>query len=180
MSLLLYNSLMTNCYHFYQSRGFGSFPVCSIQQYVSITATRKDISNHLREPAHQFGKPYKAASKEYEVNRSAARKIKATRVGIPGNLPQVYDSTIRKTLDKHHVFCCQRKPFLPKKNMATQCWFKNVHLNKPEDFWNNALRADKTKVETSGHNTQHHVCYNPTTHQHKLPHTDCQAWWLEG
>lgn len=118
-SLLLYNSVMTsNCYHFYQSRGFGSLPVCSIQRCVSITATRKDTSNHLGEPARQFGKAFNAASKQYEANRSTARKIKTTRVGIPGNSPQVYDSTIRKRLDKYHVFCLQRKSFLPKKNMA--------------------------------------------------------------
>ena len=40
-----------------------------------------------------------------------------------------------------------RKPLLSKKNMAAQLRFAKLHLIKPQDFWNNVLWTDQTKVE---------------------------------
>ena len=59
---------------------------------------------------------------------------------------------------------CKRKPLLSKKNMAAQLLFAKLHLNKPQDFWNNVLWTDQTKVEMFGHNAQQHVWRNQTQH----------------
>ena len=62
--------------------------------------------------------------------------------------------------------------------MAAQLRFVKLHLNKPQDFWNNVLWTDQTKVEMFGHNAQQHVWRKPnTTYQHKhLKPTQAQ-WW---
>ena len=65
---------------------------------------------------------------------------------------------------------CRRTPLLSKKNMAAQLRFAKLHLNKPQDFWNNVLWTDDTEVEMFGHNPQQHVWRKPNTvHQHKHP-----------
>ena len=52
--------------------------------------------------------------------------------------------------------------------MTEQLRFVKLHLNKPQDFWNNVLWTDQTKVEMFGHNAQQHVWRKPnTTYQHK-------------
>jgi len=53
--------------------------------------------------------------------------------------------------------------------MAAQLMFAKLHLNKPQDFWNNVLW---TKVEMFGHNTQQYVWTKPKTayqHTHLIP-----------
>ena len=57
----------------------------------------------------------------------------------------------------------RRKPLLSKKNMAAQLRFAWLHLNKPQDFWNNVLWTDETKVEISGHKAQQLVWRNSNT-----------------
>jgi len=54
---------------------------------------------------------------------------------------KVHDSTIRKRLHTYGLFgrVARRKPLLFKKNMATWLKFAKLHLNKPQDFWNNVL-----------------------------------------
>ena len=45
-------------------------------------------------------------------------------------------------------------------------------LNKPQDFWNNVLWTDETKVQMFGHNAQQHVWRKPNTayqHKHLIP-----------
>ena len=52
--------------------------------------------------------------------------------------------------------------------MAARLRLAKLHLNKPQDFWNNVLWTDQTKVETFGHNAQQHVWRKPNTaYQHK-------------
>ena len=53
-------------------------------------------------------------------------------------------------------------------------WFSFVmfHLNKPQDFWNNVLWTDQTKVEMFGLDAQQHVWRKPNTanqHKHLIP-----------
>lgn len=43
------------------------------------------------------------------------------------------------------------------KKMVAYCRFTQFHLNYPQDFWNNVLQTDETKVEMFGHNAQNHV-----------------------
>jgi len=47
---------------------------------------------------------------------------------------------------------------------------KSLHLNKPQDFWNNVLWI--SKVEMFGHNAQQHVWRKPDRayqHKHLIP-----------
>ena len=49
--------------------------------------------------------------------------------------------------------------------MAAQLRFAKLHLNKPQDFWNNVLWTDQTKVEiiqssTFGENQMQHISTN--------------------
>ena len=57
-----------------------------------------------------------------------------------------------------------------KKNMAAQLRFAKLHLNKPQDFWNNVLWTDQTKVEMRDHNVQHHVWWSWSLCCHLSPH----------
>ena len=50
--------------------------------------------------------------------------------------------------------------------------FAKLHLNKAQDFWNNVLWTDQTKVEMFGHNAQQHVWIKLNTayqHKHLIP-----------
>uniref|UniRef100_A0A3Q2VV05 Voltage-gated delayed rectifier potassium channel KCNH8 n=1 Tax=Haplochromis burtoni TaxID=8153 RepID=A0A3Q2VV05_HAPBU len=64
-----------------------------------------------------------------------------------------HDSTIRKRLNKYGLFgkTAQRKPLLSKENMAAQVRFAELHLSKPQGFWNNVLLTDETKVKLFGY-----------------------------
>ena len=67
---------------------------------------------------------------------------------------------------------CRRKPLLSKNNMAAQLRFVKLHLNKAQDFWNNVLWTEQSKVEMFGHNAQQHVWRKPNTayqHKHLIP-----------
>ena len=67
---------------------------------------------------------------------------------------------------------CRRKPLLSKKNMAAQLRFAKLHLNKPQNFWDNVLSIHQTKVEMFGHNAQQHIWRKPNTayqHKHLIP-----------
>ena len=64
------------------------------------------------------------------------------------------------------------KLFLSKKNMAALLRFAKLHLNKPQDFWNNVLWTDETKEGMFGHNSQQHCWRKPNTackHKHLIP-----------
>jgi len=56
--------------------------------------------------------------------------------------------------------------------MAVQFRFVKLHQNKPQDFWNNVLWTDETKVKMFGYNAQQHVLRKPNTayqHKHLIP-----------
>jgi len=55
-----------------------------------------------------------------------------------------------------------------KKNMAARLRFAKLHLNKPQDFWNNVIWSDETIVEMFGHDLQCHIWWKlNTAYQHK-------------
>ncbi|KAF7640693.1 hypothetical protein LDENG_00022540, partial [Lucifuga dentata] len=64
----------------------------------------------------------------------------------------VHDSTIRKRLGKNgiHGRVPRRKPLLTKKNTKARLTFAKKHLDDPQDFWENILWTDETKVELFG------------------------------
>ncbi len=60
----------------------------------------------------------------------------------------VHDSTIRKRLGKNglHDRVPRWKPLLSKKNIKARLSFARKHLDDPQDFWENTLWTDETKV----------------------------------
>uniref|UniRef100_A0A9J8C228 Transposase Tc1-like domain-containing protein n=1 Tax=Cyprinus carpio carpio TaxID=630221 RepID=A0A9J8C228_CYPCA len=60
----------------------------------------------------------------------------------------VHDSTIRKRLGNNglHGRVPRRKPLLSKKNIKALLSFARKHLDDPQDFWENTLWTDETKV----------------------------------
>lgn len=71
----------------------------------------------------------------------------------------VHTSTIRKTLNKNgvHGRTPRRKPLLTKKNIAARQKFTKDHLDVPQQFWQNILWTDETKIELFGRNTQRYI-----------------------
>lgn len=87
---------------------------------------------------------------------------------------KVHVSTIWKRLKKYGTFgrVARKKSFLSKRNMATRLRLAEHHLNKTQDFWNDVLLTDKTKVQMLVHIAQHHIRTNPNAsceHKHLIP-----------
>ncbi len=77
----------------------------------------------------------------------------------------VHDFTIRKTLGKNwiHSRVARQKPLLTKKNMNARLKFAKKHLDDPQEFWNNVLWTDKSKVELFGRHGPRYVWRKPNT-----------------
>lgn len=62
---------------------------------------------------------------------------------------------------------------LPNENLFSQkgIWQHGLglHLIQPQDFWNNVILTDKTKIEMSVHNEQHHFWRKPNTNTILIP-----------
>ncbi len=71
----------------------------------------------------------------------------------------VHDSTIRKRLGKNglHGRVPRPKPLLSKKNIKAHLSFARKHLDDPQDFWENTLWTDETKVELFGRCVSHYI-----------------------
>ncbi|KAF7643297.1 hypothetical protein LDENG_00242120, partial [Lucifuga dentata] len=74
---------------------------------------------------------------------------KALQASLASVKVSVHDSTIRKRLGKNgiHGRVPRRKPLLTKKNTKARLTFAKKHLDDPQDFWENILWTDETKVE---------------------------------
>ncbi len=66
----------------------------------------------------------------------------------------VHDSTIRKRLGKKVP---RLKLLLSKKNIKACFSFARKHLDDPQDFWENTLWTDETKVELFGRCVSHYI-----------------------
>ncbi|KAK3551068.1 hypothetical protein QTP70_011482 [Hemibagrus guttatus] len=51
----------------------------------------------------------------------------------------------------------RRKPLLSKKNIKARLSFARKHLDDPQDFWENTLWTDETKIELFGRSVSHYV-----------------------
>ena len=93
---------------------------------------------------YRSGKGSKAISKALGVQR--------TTVHCRPHLVSVHDSTIRKRWSKNdiHGRVPRQKPLLTKKNTKACLTFAIKHLDDPQDFWENILYADETKVDLLG------------------------------
>ncbi|KAK3562010.1 hypothetical protein QTP86_023463 [Hemibagrus guttatus] len=57
----------------------------------------------------------------------------------------------------------RRKPLLSKKNIKARLSFARKHLDDPQDFWENTLWTDETKMEHFGRSVSHYVCRKSNT-----------------
>ena len=78
---------------------------------------------------------------------------------------KVHASTIRKRLHKFnlHGRCVRRKPLLSKRNTKARLKFARGSVDKEQDFWNNVLWTDESKIELFGHQNRGHVWRTPNT-----------------
>uniref|UniRef100_A0A803JRB0 N-acetylgalactosaminidase, alpha- n=1 Tax=Xenopus tropicalis TaxID=8364 RepID=A0A803JRB0_XENTR len=81
--------------------------------------------------------------------RTTSKELQASLASIKVS---VHDSTIRKRLGKNglHGRFPRHKPLLSKQNIMARLNFAKKHLNDCQDFWENILWTDETKVELFG------------------------------
>uniref|UniRef100_A0A9J8B3Q1 Transposase n=1 Tax=Cyprinus carpio carpio TaxID=630221 RepID=A0A9J8B3Q1_CYPCA len=83
---------------------------------------------------------------------------------------KMHASTVRKRLQKYnfHGRCARRKPLLSKKNIKARLKFARENVDKDQDFWNNVLWTDESKIELFGHRNRGHVwCKSNTAFQER-------------
>ncbi|KAK1798040.1 hypothetical protein P4O66_000540 [Electrophorus voltai] len=83
-----------------------------------------------------------------EVTKDPTTSSKELQASFASVKASVHDYTIRKRLGKNglHGRVPRQKPLLSKKNIKTYLSFARKHLDDPQDFWENTLWTDKTKV----------------------------------
>ncbi|KAK3519567.1 hypothetical protein QTP86_010505 [Hemibagrus guttatus] len=87
-----------------------------------------------------------------EVTKDPTTTSKELQASLASVKVSVHDSTIRKRLGKNglHGRVPRRKPLLSKKNIKARLSFARKHLDDPQDFWENTLWTDETKIELFG------------------------------
>lgn len=95
----------------------------------------------------------KEVSKNPKMSSRYLQQALAT-VGV-----KVHASTIRKRLHKFdlHGRHGRRKSWLSEKNMKTRLKLDRVNGDKDQDFWNNVLWTDESKIEFFGQQDRGHV-----------------------
>lgn len=88
------------------------------------------------------GQPHPGGHKR---TQNDIKELQASLGSVTGS---VHDSTIWNRLEKNdiHERDLRRKHLLTKKKTKAHLTFVNKHLNDPQDFWENILWPDKTKV----------------------------------
>uniref|UniRef100_A0A673HSL5 Tc1-like transposase DDE domain-containing protein n=1 Tax=Sinocyclocheilus rhinocerous TaxID=307959 RepID=A0A673HSL5_9TELE len=96
------------------------------------------------------------ADQNYPKSTTTSKELQASLASVKVS---VHDSTIRKRLGKNglHGRVPRRKPLLSKKNIKARLSFARKHLDDPQDFWENTLWTDETKVELFGRCVSHYV-----------------------
>ncbi|KAK3551411.1 hypothetical protein QTP70_017294, partial [Hemibagrus guttatus] len=105
-----------------------------------------------------------------EVTKDLTTTSKELQASLASVKVSVHDSTIRKRLGKNglHGRVPRRKPLLSKKNIKARLSFARKHLDDPQDFWENTLWTDETKIELFGRSVSHYVwCKSNTAFQKK-------------
>ncbi|KAF7654779.1 hypothetical protein LDENG_00064760 [Lucifuga dentata] len=105
-----------------------------------------------------------------EVTKEPRTTSKALQASLASVKVSVHDSTIRKRLGKNgiHGRVPRRKPLLTKKNTKARLTFAKKHLDDPQDFWENILWTDETKVELYGRCASRYIwCKTNTAFQKK-------------
>ncbi|KAK3530781.1 hypothetical protein QTP70_001580 [Hemibagrus guttatus] len=94
-----------------------------------------------------------------EVTKDPTTTSKELQSSLASVKVSVHDSTLRKRLGKNglHGRVPRRKPLLSKKNIKARLSFARKHLDDPQDFWENTLWTDETKIELFGRSVSHYV-----------------------
>ncbi|MBN3290480.1 TCB1 transposase, partial [Polypterus senegalus] len=94
-----------------------------------------------------------------EVTKDPRTTSKELQASLASIKVSVHDSTIRKRLGKNglHGRFPRRKPLLSKKNIRARLNFAKKHLNDCQDFWENTLWTDETKVELFGRQMSRYI-----------------------
>ncbi|KAK3550030.1 hypothetical protein QTP86_018655, partial [Hemibagrus guttatus] len=94
-----------------------------------------------------------------EVTKDPTTTSKELQASLASVKVSVHDSTIRKRLGKNGLRgrVPRRKPLLSKKNIKARLSFARKHLDDPQDFWENTLWTDETKIELFGRSVSHYV-----------------------
>ncbi|KAK3527855.1 hypothetical protein QTP86_009412 [Hemibagrus guttatus] len=94
-----------------------------------------------------------------EVTKDPTTTSKELQASLASVKVSVHDSTIRKRLGKNglHGRVPTEKTLLSKKNIKARLSFARKHLDDPQDFWENTLWTDKTKIELFGRSVSHYV-----------------------
>ncbi len=94
-----------------------------------------------------------------EVTKDPTTTSKELQASLASVKVSVHDSTIRKRLGKNglHGRVPRLKPLLSKKNIKAHLSFARKHLDYPQDFWENTLWTDETKVELFGRYVSHYI-----------------------
>ncbi len=94
-----------------------------------------------------------------EVTKDPTTTCKELQASLASVKVSVHDSTIRKRLGKNglHGRVPRPKPLLSKKNIKAHLSFARKHLDDPQDFWENTLWTDETKVELFGRCVSHYI-----------------------
>ncbi len=94
-----------------------------------------------------------------EVTKDPTTTSKELQASLASVKVSVHDSTIRKRLGKNglHGRVTRRKPLLSKYNIKARLSFARKHLDDPQDFWENTLWTDETKVELFGRCVSHYI-----------------------
>ncbi|KAK3562843.1 hypothetical protein QTP86_010750 [Hemibagrus guttatus] len=114
--------------------------------------------------AERSGRPTKITPRAQrqliqEVTKDPTTTFKELQASLASVKASVHDSTIRKRLGKNglHGRVPRRKPLLSKKNIKARLSFARKHLDDPQDFWENTLWTDETKIELLGRSVSHYV-----------------------
>uniref|UniRef100_A0A8C6VVE8 Transposase Tc1-like domain-containing protein n=1 Tax=Nothobranchius furzeri TaxID=105023 RepID=A0A8C6VVE8_NOTFU len=94
--------------------------------------------------------------------RTTSKELQASLASIKVS---VHDSTVRKRLGKNglHGRFPRHKPLLSKKNIRARLNFAKKHFNDCQDFWENTLWTDETKVELFGRQMSRSIWRRSTT-----------------
>ena len=104
-----------------------------------------------------------------EVTKDPTTTSKELQASLASVKVSVHASTIRKRLGKNglHGRVPRRKPLLSKKNIKARLNFSTTHLDDPQDFWDNILWTDETKVELFGRCVSKYIWRRRNTAFHK-------------
>ncbi|KAK3515289.1 hypothetical protein QTP70_013482 [Hemibagrus guttatus] len=100
-----------------------------------------------------------------EVTKDPTTTSKELQASLASVKVSVHDSTIRKRLGKNGLRgrVPRPKPLLSKKNIKARLNFARKHLDDPQDFWENTLWTDETKIELFGRSVSHYVWHKSNT-----------------